>query len=465
MFNYAHVTSLCKTLESYNMHINEVERILKEFIIELDGCYELKQYNDDICCDSDFVLLHQGREYAYIKFDESGKAKWKTLNVNEEKMGTARYYIVVRDTDSFIPLDLHCVVYPRNGIKSAFTCKASDLLEKLKNHHYTNQNPLTIEALAAFFSKSYSSLIRGRMQSFVSLLKEETTLENVVEDYGCYFMLTPKYEQLFFCALLGSVPGIPKRMCRYTSLSSLFRTLSDKHQSMCGVVCMNDKSESDYAFSFLESSVEHSNVVQRLKARNVSNSTQASFILSGSRMSNKDNLNMWRLYGDNSKGVCLWYDVDANQLGDFLLSRVSYGKQGGHAELTYLSSKLGKGLCGRNFEIRNLLSWMLFFKPSEYAVEDEVRLLFEMENINQLDTFCGKWILNNDNGIIAPVISFPVSETDNRFPLILSRIVLGPNMRERDVNKIQLQKMITQKGIKVSENFEISFSEIDNYRN
>ena len=446
------------------MHINEVERILKECVTESDGSYELKRYHDGICCESDFVLLHEGREYAFIKFDESGKAKWKTLNVHEEKMGTARFYIVVRDTDDFIPTDLNCIVYPRNEIKSVFTCKASELQDKLGNYNPSNPKPLTIEDLADFFSKTYSSLIRGRMQAFVSLLQAEQTLADIVEDYGCYFMLTPKYEQLFFCALLGSVPGIPKRMCRYTSLSSLFRSLSERKQSMCGVACMNDKSESDYAFSVLESSAEHSNVVQRLKARSASNSTQASFILSGSRMSNKDDLNMWRLYGDNSQGVCLWYDVDADNLRDFRLSRVSYGKQGRHAELIYLSNKLGKGLCGRNFEIRNLHSWMLFFKPMEYAVEDEVRLLFQIDDISQLESYGGKWILNEENGIIAPIIRISILETDNHFPLILSRVVLGPNLRERDVNKIQLLNMIKQSGIKVSENFEISFSEINSYR-
>ena len=189
-----------------------------------------------------------------------------------------------------------------------------------------------------------------------------------------------------------------------------------------------------------------------------------SFILSGSRMSKKDDLNMWRLYGDESKGVCLWYKVDDELPEHFFLAKVSYAKNEAHAELSYLSSKMGKGVCGRNFEIRNLNSWLHFFKPSEYAVEEEVRLLYEMNDGSLLDTTNGKWIYNTANGIIAPIVRFPITKADSNFPLVLERIVLGPNLKERTINKEQLQLMIKYGQIKVADDFEITFTDINSYR-
>ena len=436
------------------MHINEVERILRESVSGKENRYEIKRYCDHTCCESDFVMLRDGLEYAYLKFDETGKMSRKAMGIHEEKMGTAYFYVVLNDTDAFIPTSLSCKVYPRNDMKSAIECDTDCLLERLEGYHSTSSIPMTIEDVADFFEKTYSSLIRGRMQTFMSRVREEKKISDVIEDHGTYFMLTPPYERLFFCSLLGSTSGTPKRLCRYTSLASLFRTLSEKQQSMCSTVCMNDKTENDYAQKFISEAMPQSNVISRLQTRTSSvNADTFSFILSGSRMNKKDDLNMWRLYGDDSKGVCLWYKVDDE------LPKIE-----AHAELSYLSSKMGKGVCGRNFEIRNLNSWLHFFKPSEYAVEEEVRLLYEMNDGSLLDTTNGKWIYNTSNGIVAPIVRFPITKTDNNFPLVLERIVLGPNLPERNINKEQLRLMIKNMQIRVTDDFEISFSTIDSYR-
>ena len=212
------------------MHINEVKRILKDSIDGKEKKYEVKRYCDHICCESDFVLLYDGMEFAYIKFDEKGNMKKKQMNIHEEKMGTASFYIVIKDSDEFIPIDLPCKVYPRNNMNTVFECSTDNLLQKLCDYRSTQYTPLNIEKVAEFFEKTLSSLIRGRMQAFMSKIREETNLADVIEDHDTYFMLTPKYERLFFCSLLGSTSGTPKRVCRYTSLSSIFRMLSETRQ-------------------------------------------------------------------------------------------------------------------------------------------------------------------------------------------------------------------------------------------
>ena len=445
------------------MHINEVERILRDSLDGKEKQYEVKRYCDHVCCESDFVLLYEGTEFAYVKFDEKGNMKKKQMNIHEEKMGTASFYIVIKESE-FVPIDLPCKVYPRNNMNSVFECTTDNLLQKLCDYRSTPYTPLSIEKVAEFFEKTYSSLIRGRMQAFTSKIREEANLTDVIEDHSTYFMLSPKYERLFFCSLLGSTSGTPKRVCRYTSLSSLFRMLSEARQSMCSTICMNDKTENDYSVKYLSNAVPLSNVIQRIEARSPKTDAQSMcFILSGSRMGKKDDLNMWRLYGDDSKGVCLWYEIE-DMPDNFFLSRVSYAKNETHAELTYLASKMGKAVCGRNFEVRNFKSWLHFFKPAEYAIEEEIRLLYEMPDVNLLESLHGKWILNSENGIIAPVVSFSVDKKNSQFPLVLSRIVLGPNLQERNINKDQLRLMIRSKQIRVTDDFEIVFSTIESYR-
>ena len=91
-------------------------------------------------------------------------------------------------------------------------------------------------------------------------------------------------------------------------------------------------------------------------------------------------------------------------------------------------------------------------------------MLYEMPDVNMLESLYGKWILNSDNGIIAPVVSFSVDKKNCQFPLVLSRIILGPNLRERNINIEQLRLMIKNKQIKVADDFEIAFSTIESYR-
>ena len=61
------------------MHINEVERILRDSVSGQENRYEIKRYCDHICCESDFVLLRDGLEYAYLKFDAAGQMSMMCL--------------------------------------------------------------------------------------------------------------------------------------------------------------------------------------------------------------------------------------------------------------------------------------------------------------------------------------------------------------------------------------------------
>lgn len=446
------------------MHINEVFSVLKDSLSKKDGGFEVKPYNDGLCCVSDFVVLRNHKEFAYVKFDEKGKMDKKSMNIHEEKMGTAAFYIVVNDTDAFIPEDLPCTVYPRKT-RGPIRCGTDTLLQTLTGFKFKGLDPIGVSDLSQFFEKTYSSLIRGRMKTFFDSLREAKTADEIIEDFGNYFMFRPEYEALFFQSLLGSASGMPKRICRYTTLASAFRTMNEKKQSMCNVVCMNDKTETDYAKRFLGQAMPSSNLLSRWSARTVDDGDDSLyFLLSGSRMTKKDDLGMWRMYGDDTRGVSLRYEVNEPLPEGFCLAKVSYAKKDAHAELTYLASKLCKALKGRSFEVSHLHSWLHFFKPEEYAMEEEVRLLYAMDKSQAMKGNKLDWILNEQNGIIAPLVSFPVDRNNNAFPLVLSGVVLGPNFPESDVNAKQLSLMIQHNRVKTTDNFEITKSSIDSYR-
>ena len=77
---------------------------------------------------------------------------------------------------------------------------------------------------------------------------------------------------------------------------------------------------------------------------------------------------------------------------------------------------------------------------------------------------CSVITLNSDNNIIAPIVSFPIGKKNNKFPLTLNKIVLGPSCSEKESNQEQLYLMIKQKQIETTEDFEITTSNIRSYR-
>lgn len=97
------------------MHINEVFSILKDCLSEKDDSFDVKAYNDGLCCASDFVVLRNHKEFAYVKYDEKGEMDKKSMNLHEEKMGAAAFYVVVNDTDAFFQIGRVC-----HGRGSAF---------------------------------------------------------------------------------------------------------------------------------------------------------------------------------------------------------------------------------------------------------------------------------------------------------------------------------------------------------
>ena len=105
-----------------------------------------------------------------------------------------------------------------------------------------------------------------------------------------------------------------------------------------------------------------------------------------------------------------------------------------------------------------LSAWKHFFKPFDYNVEKEIRLIFFDDEKKDNGVINHEWIKTWSHSIIIPIVDFKLNSPN--FPLQLKEILLGPKMPERDTNKSQLEGLISQKGYTIT----VKKSVIDNYR-
>lgn len=228
-------------------------------------------------------------------------------------------------------------------------------------------------------------------------------------------------EDAFFSHLLNG--RIPTKLCRFTTRHNLFLLLKDGKQNMCSIVCMNDKSEENYA----------DNKVGLNKSSGASLSENNNcYIISMMPEEKSDDLTMWRLYGDDAKGVCLNYEIENKQRGrrlngDFYISSISYGiDENNHPELDFIKKLLNKSLNHWRFHFNRWLIWKHFFKSYRFKDEKEVRLLYLSNDKKKEEKM---WIENEESGIVSKMLLFPMIPS-NTFPLRLCNVIVGPKAPE-----------------------------------
>lgn len=257
------------------------------------------------------------------------------------------------------------------------------------------------------------------------------------------------------------------KICRYTSLDSLFSTLLFKTIRMNGLPGMNDRKEGLFAWNLIYSpeNKDNSEYLRRMRLIN------DAFIVSYSSEDLIDNLTQWRLYGDDAKGVCCVYSVkDRLKDSRFFLHEVRYIKEKETKELIesgnieQISDELLKSFLKYqenypSMSYFDLSPAIFFYKPDAFESENEIRLLFDNKESSAYTTDNNerKWVLTNANNIPNPCIDIPLDEV----PIILERIILGPNMNDVDTIQAQLETLLEQQGIQA----KVELSKIDSYRN
>lgn len=244
-------------------------------------------------------------------------------------------------------------------------------------------------------------------------------------------------------------PKDGSELCRYTSLSSLFRQINSNQHSMASLEGMNDSSEIDYVDSLLLGDGVEAQAFDQGEGN-------IFFILSLCGKEQVDNLTLWRLYGDDSKGVCIVYEpLSADLPIGFMMKNIVYDDK----LLSILKSIIGciQGKEEYKYVYRND-TWKHFFKPKDYEIEKEVRLLLNKKETRS--AFSEIWIHNTTYNIVHPILLFNNLRASNNFPMQMKKIILGPNMPEAELNQKQIKQWVKSKGLQI----EVELSKIGNYR-
>ena len=297
---------------------------------------------------------------------------------------------------------------------------------------------------------------------FIDKLKEKGN-DDVFQSHGDEdFKLVDNLESLFFKILLGEVKS-NSILAKYTNLDCLMRICKDDEIGMVSLAGMNDSTECNYAESYLK---RHGYKPNLSDEDNIYLGLHL-FITSFTDLD--DDLTMWRLYGNDASGICLQFKLETDLPDDFLLSPVSYADESGnHPELDLIVEMLSISIAGRKFEFGNFYTWRHFFKPYEYSVENEIRLLCKK---NKSDVSLA-WITTGE-GIVASLAKFAIEDKSSHFkanrhplyPLTLRGIKLGPQFVESQLNIETIKIMLCEKFGWIDKNVKIESSHIVNYRN
>lgn len=314
---------------------------------------------------------------------------------------------------------------------------------------------------------------------FVKFIKSRSFLGKIQFDQNSstyYFSdndgVISSYENQFFLKMFGEFNDT--EICRYTSLNTVFEMLKNLSFRMSGLVGMNDKSEVNYVETYLDRDINQFSIAKPLikEHYNTISALNNRYITSCSTISRKDDLTLWRLYADDTKGVCLIFDIKKNNLNKHvIIQKVKYADdKGNHKELDFIRQVIVdvESKTGFKFEFRLLNYWKHFFKAHDYSIEEEVRLLIiDNSSLTKLNT---NWVMTYTHSILNPVIDFRINSKS--FPIQLREILLGSKCPEQETNLVQLQEMIRRKKREITMNkidsklddLKVMVSSITHYR-
>ena len=248
-----------------------------------------------------------------------------------------------------------------------------------------------------------------------------------------------EFEDYFFSSLFKTDE---KSACRYTYFDTAVDFLKENKYKFGWILAMNDKSESEYAEKYFHLNSKKNKNTEFKSYNELHHNTITSlnkrFISSLTKESNSDELLMWRLYGNDSKGICITLDLDGVDNDKIFIGEVVYSDVDDNNPVLDLIMKLNENL--KKLKINMRFSnfnqvWKYFVKPNDYDYEEEIRVLVKAD-----DSIPPKdWKINRGYGILSP--NYYINLDSDDFPFKLKEIVLGPNIKEPEINTKQLEEL------------------------
>lgn len=236
-------------------------------------------------------------------------------------------------------------------------------------------------------------------------------------------------------------------------MESLYFILNSGKIHVNSLVGLNDKSEINLVNNFMGRGFANPNHPITIAYHNTN------FVLCFSE--NKDQLNQWRLYGNDGRGVMLEFEIGHHKFQDkdTRISKVTYGLElfGFIKEwLAYCKDDLNVG-----FGFYQIDYWKFFYKNKDYRDENEVRLLVKNHLNPDRPSFSLEKYKLNGYGIIVPYIEIDCVGAD--YSLIrLKNIMIGPKCDEADLKLAQIKYMISR--VYPEHEIYVERSQIDHYR-
>lgn len=286
--------------------------------------------------------------------------------------------------------------------------------------------------------------------------EQKISIADVETGKGKTIKLKEDVEYALFDTLFPPFEG--NEVCRFTTLSSIFASLDNNSYRMVATDGMNDTEDGTFLWKELYGEKEKEQLLPKER--------RTIFIWSCSPIESVSDLTMWRLYADDTRGVCLEFNTKTmDEKEGFFLRKVCYEDDQPYnifVRFVRLLKEFQEESGGFIFVFNNWDLWRAFIKSKEYKVEQEIRLAFipSKDGIVQPEI---KWLMTKSNQIISEYLDIK-DDSMKSFPLELKKIWIGAACPERAVNKQQLKKMIeTSEGFK-GKNIEVDISKVDNYR-
>lgn len=239
---------------------------------------------------------------------------------------------------------------------------------------------------------------------------------------------------------IASKPYMMGHIAKYTSLETAAMILQSGKVRMMSVTAMNDKKEIGHLFCEINKKeneyLENKTKIQYAQHRYITSFT------------NKiDDLTMWRLYGDNGNGVCLIFS-EPYECQFYLPVEYSNLKYGLLTKVNAIYEGLLKH--GYKFTFKSLKTiWQYFIKPEGFITEQELRYL-------RIDKTKPDGYTIASNGVLSGYKDLSLFSDNAQFPANLQGIILGPNMKNAEINKYQLETIAEENGIPLFMGIEYS---------
>lgn len=238
-----------------------------------------------------------------------------------------------------------------------------------------------------------------------------------------------------------------EEIAKYTTLEGLAAILMSGKIRMNSIVSMNDKTETDFLSEHIKNyREEHEQDYDKYLF------ADKEFITSFT--TRIDELDIWRLYGDNGRGICMVFErKDKKNDGLYKISYIN--PETDLAKVVELLDALKEK--GVRFRLNLLQKYRHFLKHVDYNTEAEYRVLHHSDKTDG-------WFINRDNGILTPYVEFSLQKSwmleEGSYPFKLKRIIVGPANGEKIANLMQVFYMGHQYGFSL----EVGESKINSYR-